>query len=368
MFIFILENVSGLAVSPAKKEINFQPNYESSYDYHVFGIPKERVVDISLVGDLAKYAEASKTSLTGGGNFVVDLKLPEKIEKPGKHRIGVKVSERIDPELTSMIGTSVNIIVAIDIFVPYPGEYVEINSFRANNVNVGEPIIFNFKLTSRGKNTANFKPRIDIANENGNLLESLAMSERSLDTGESIELKKEFETVGYNSGRYGAVLVVDYGGVTNADTLFRIGDLEIDIINYTKKFDIGGLRKFEILVESGWNDLISGVYANVFVFNNSGKLIEFKSTTETLKPWEEKIIEGYFDTSKFAPGKYNANITLFYFGKDTGSSTSEVVEIELIEQKEEKTWLIVGIVVSSVLFFGLVIFLILKIFKRKKKK
>ena len=83
-------------------------------------------------------------------------------------------------------------------------------------------------------------------------------------------------------------------------------------------------------------------------------------------PWEEKIITGFFDTRNFTKGFYDANITLIYYGKDKGRSTSEIVKVEFVEMIKPVliVWIIVGIVILLIAVFLTKKYLL----KDKKKK
>jgi len=127
------------------------------------------------------------------------------------------------------------------------------------------------------------------------------------------------------------------------------------------------MEKINIEIENGWNDYIDGVYGELIFFNNSKKVTLVKTSTETLKPFETKNIEGYIDTKLFLEGDYDVNLTLYYFGKNKGESSSKMINMKFI--KEEKNLTSLVIISFVVLIFLLTILFILKRkFKNKKKK
>mgnify|MGYP001560507375 CR=1 FL=1 len=364
LMIISLQNVSALGISPAFREYNFEPGLEGKISYIVFG-SEDVEYGVFVTGDLAPYVKLSKTIVRGGDSFDVDFKLPDVIETPGLNRIRVHVAEKIDPELAGgFIGTRIVVISQIDIYVPYPGRYLQV-FLRGHDVNLGEPVRFELDINSEGKEDVTVTPLIEIFSETGEQKETLYFAEKEIASQEQLKLQKYLNTSSYNPGNYKAIAIVDYGVIAQSEVFFRIGELRVDIEGYTSKLYAGKLQKFDIGVASGWNDAIAGVYADVVLFNDTNdNLISFKTSTTGLIPWETRNITGYIDTAGFQPGVYNANITLFYFGKEEGRSTNKVVKVEIVEPPSSATWYIVGGI-------GLLIIIVItaiKIFKKNGSK
>jgi hypothetical protein len=365
ILIILINLSSALGIRPGKIEFNFQPGLEQTITYSVFGADSETELELYVEGDLAEYVKLDKEILVGGGGFNAILKLPAYIEKPGKHRILIGAKEKFDEEtLGTAVGTSINIRGVIDIHVPYPGKYLEI-SLGSHDVNIGEPVQFELNIASKGKEDVSITPKIEITSEE-KTIETLYFKNRILKSQEEIKLYKILDTTNYNPGNYNATAIVDYGKSAIAKSKFRIGELVINIINYTKQITIGGLQKFNIEIESGWNDNIDGAYAEVFILNGSTNLLSFKTSSTSLTPWEKKNITGFFDTTNFEKGFYDANITIKYYGKDVGKISSKLVKIEFVKTPRKLlVWFIIG---GIVLLLGAGVFLIKKYFLKHGKK
>lgn len=355
-----------LGASPARVDINFAPGLETSIVYNVFEDNPNKELEIYADGDFAEYITFDKEKLVGSGTFIATLKLPEYIEKPGQHKTFIFVKEKIEEEIVGVVGTSVTIGTLVVVHVPLPGRYLEL-SLDSHNVNIGEPVDFMLQITSQGTEDINIIPRIDITSQ-GNpdkIIETLYLKEREIKSQEVLKLKKTLDTTDYNPGKYKAIAIVDYGKIAKAESDFKIGELIINIVNYTDKIIIEKIKPFNIDIESGWNDHIDGAYAQVFIFNNSESLVSFKTSSTQLTPWEKKTITGFFDTSDFTEGLYDTNITLIYYGKDRGRSTGEIVKVEFIEKI--KPVLIVCVIIGIiVLVVG--VFIVKKYLLRNKKK
>ncbi|HIH63307.1 MAG: hypothetical protein QT05_C0015G0008 [archaeon GW2011_AR13] len=363
----IITSISALGVSPAIKEYNFQPNFEDVIKYRTLGIPSNMELELYAEGDLAEYVTIDKKKLFGEGEFRVSLDLPEHIEVPGKHIIYIGVKEKVDPELIQgTVGTSVTIQAVIVIYVPYPGKWIDA-SLTGNNVNVNESVNFELSLTSKGTEDVEVSPRIEISSKD-KIIETLYFTNRLIKSQENIGLKKTLETVGYNPGTYLATAVVDYGTIVLSKVDFKIGELTIEITNHTDKILLGGVKRFEIEIESGWNNNIENAYAKVDFFNESGKVTEFKTSPTSLIPWEKKTIEGFFDTSGFVEGTYNANITMIYYGTaDISKTSNKVVSVQFIKESKLNITLI-AIIGAIILIIIMIIIITILIIKKKNDK
>lgn len=360
IFIFLINICSALSVGPAKVEYNFEPGLETLVTYFVSHTNPDTEFGLYVAGDLAEFVTLDKDKLVGGGSFTVMIDLPLFIEKPGKHRILIGVKERISEEeeevATTMIRTSVIIQAVIDIHVPYPGKYLEI-LLSSPNVNLGEPVDFKLEILSQGEEDVNVSPKIDILSDD-ETIETLYFFNREIKSQERIELKKILDTRGYNPGVYRALAIVDYGRLAKSESRFNIGELIIHLVNYTKQVEIGGINSFDIEIESGWNNKIDGAYAEVFISNSSVDLFSFKTSSTSLEPWEKKTITGFFDTSNFTKGFYDANITFIYYGKDVGKSSSELVKIEFV--KGENNFQMILLISVGVILLLVVLWIIIK--------
>lgn len=362
--VFSFSSVLALGISPAFKEYNFDPGYEEEIHYTVLA-PDGMDIEISAGGDLAEYVTLSKTEMKGSGKFSAKLKMAESVEVPGAHRIRIFVGQKVDPELASgFIGTRVVVVSTIDIYVPYPGRYLE-TSLKAHDVNVNEPVNFELDIISQGKEDVTIKPRIDIFSQSGEQVDSLYFNERVIRSQENVKLQKLLNTSKLNAGNYRAVSVVDYGSIVQSEAEFRIGDLVVNILGHSTELYAGKLQKFDIGIASGWNNIIDGAYADVVFSNSSGRATSFKTSTTTLLPWQETNITGYVDTTELSPGQYNANITLIYFGREQGSSTSKLVQVNILEPPSLLIWFIIG---GAGIFIILILVLIRWLYKNGKKR
>ena len=361
---FFISFCSALGVSPAKKEFEFYPNVELIVPYKVFGVSSNQELELYVSGDLKDFVKLSKYDMIGPGEFALKINFPEKISKPGEHRIFVGVKEKIDDELVDGVGTSVIIQSVIIVNVPYPGRYLDV-FLSSGNVNFGEDVLFELRIENKGKENVTIVPRIEVMTSDEDYLETVYFRERLIESQSKVDLKKVLNASSYNPGKYRAVGIVDYGEIASSEVDFRIGELSIDLVNYSREVVISEVSSFDIEMESGWNDVIDSAYAEVSVFNNSGELVFFKTSPESLSPWERKKVTGYFDSSKLKEGYYDVNLTFFYYGEDIGESSSEIVSVNFVEK--ENLILVVLLILIVILIVMAVVFFIRRTCYGKKK-
>jgi len=370
--IYLSSQVYALGASPPSRIYNFEPGLEDEFTINVLKDTNKKIV-LGVMGDLNESVTLDKTELADDEkSFSVKLKLPEELTEPGKHRTYILISEQPDPELSNFIETAITVKVVIMVYVPYPGRYFDAK-LEARDVNVGEDVRFDLEIFSRGTEDVEVLPRIEVYDSKGLRIGELELQPRMILSQEEVKLKKFFNTEGLNPGDYSAKAFVEYGLTAEAETTFRLGSLSIDLVNYTNLFFIDDLEKFVLKIQSGWNDNIEGAYAEIFIYNDSFKSDSFRTSPVTLTPWQKRTVEGFFDSSEFAPGAYEANVTLYYFGGGEKASNSQVVTVFFQEPPDDGSlvWYYIG--GGGILLF--IIAIILKYFiinknngKKRRKK
>ena len=216
---------------------------------------------------------------------------------------------------------------------------------------------------NRGKESINITPEINIYSGK-EMVEKLVFENRIIESQEEKKLKKILDTKNYKAGDYRAVGVVDYGERVETEIEFRIGSLNVDIINYTNRILIGGIQKFNIEVESKWNNKIENIYALVSIKLNSTSSLDFKTTPVSLNAWKKAKLSGFFETDDFEEGVYNIDMILFYSGKN---STTQG-QIEFIKKKKTNLLIFGILIIGFTLIIIISVILIKRYLKNVKKK
>lgn len=313
ILLFCMSYVSSLGISPAIKNINFDPGKQVNISFYVLDAVDGVTYDVGFRGgSLAKYSLLSADSVIGGGSFTLTINFPQSLDVPGEHTISLSVRER--PSETSFINTLVEVGSVIKTFVPYPGYYGDL-SLNIPDVNAGEQIPVELHVINRGDNPLNLSSvYVDFVSSSGESVKKLEFTPVTIPVSGDRYFRKYADSLGIEPGNYIATAKVSYRDIDREiNRSFRVGTLFVNITNYTDSINRGGIQKFYITLESKWNSPIYGAYVEVNITNNEYSTL-FRTPSADIIPWEEKIIESYLDTENL-DGYYDLYLNTTYHGQ-----------------------------------------------------
>ncbi len=361
IFLLNLQLVLSLGISPAIQYVDFQPGLELEYSFKVYA-GSEQSIELYSEGEFSELVKFDKKELNGGGGFNIKIKLPQEIEIPGKHTLLIGAREKVDAE-AGAIGTSVVVRAPIFIQVPYPGKYAEI-SLLIHNANVGEPIKFEVSVASMGKEPILATTNIEIYSEKKKI-ETLDLGTKLIENQKSDKFIKFLNTSNYKPGDYNATAIVDYqAAIAKKSSGFRIGELFVDMTNYTNEIIKGGIKPFEINIESLWNDPIENVYGEIYIIKNNMSIISFLTPSVSLSGWEKKTLNGYVNTDTLELGEYDLDININYEGKKTMNKGKLTIKTK----QKYRAYYIIGSILTVLIVLIILIFIYFKFIKRIIKK
>ncbi len=345
MFFLILIFLSSGAiaisgVSPGSYSVDFSPGLSREF---VFSFVLDNdVADLFVEGILAEYVSLDKKKISGSESVVASLKLPSQVDSPGVNNIKIVAGD---------------VVGIIKVNVPYPKKWVALE-MGVPNVNIGEDVNLNLKAFSLGEESVVVEPKIEIYKD-GKLIKTIEMGSEEVASGEFREFNFLLNSSNYLVGDYYAVAFVNYGDrVARVDNAFRIGELLVEILNYTDEVKAGQIARFEIEVESLWNNDIDDLYIEVSIigFENS----TFSTPNIGLESWQIKKIGGFLNTQGIGVEEVDAEITVYYMGE----KISKIVKLKVELGFDYVYWGIV-LVVFIVLVFA--VWRVLVFVKRTKK-
>jgi hypothetical protein len=372
---------SGLLVSPGRVGMNFVPGYvyDGKVCYTITGISRLRFTVSGVLPDSITFKnldENNEKIITPEDNCVYyAFKVPAKAPMPGNLRTNVYATEA--PEDGGSFGAVVSVAHQVDVFVPYPGKYLEY-FFSVNNVKAGEAVPMAVTITSKGQEVINSAQGfITIFDKNNKTLATVStQAEKNIKTDEQRVLEAKWDSAGYKEGNYQAKLKLVYDEVTgNASAPFKLGGLDVNMLNYTREVIIGNLREFYVLVDSIWAENIPGVRAIVSIYNFSASkdkpLQSFETLTRTLAPWGTDNLKGYVDATNLNLGEYDIKIELYYTLSDLKKDYQgkfKVITEPVIKAPPKKVKLFTTQNLLIALGFLLIIFIILLMLTLLPKK
>lgn len=324
--IFLIQNTLAIGVTPGLKSIDFEPALERTVDFSVVNSENKNMnVVIYVQGELNESIYLSENSFfmkssESSRQLQYTVKLPSKLS-PGSHTADIVVMQLPEKSESgqAFVGTALAVVSKVNIVVPYPGKYVE-SELSVNNAGQGGDATIVNIVTSRGNlDIVSVRSNIDIYNSLYEKVATLNTEEISLSSGERAELVANWKA-GVPPGTYKAVVTLIYDGeTTKLEKQFNVGqnDLELQEVS-VRDFTLGGIAKFEMLVENKWGEEIKNVYAQTEVFDNSGNVMaDFKSPTYDLPALTKKVLTSYWDTGGVSEGTYDASIYLKYGEKSS---------------------------------------------------
>jgi len=163
------------------------------------------------------------------------------------------------------------------------------------------------------------------------------------------------------AGRYKALARINYdGSILEEKKNFNVGERLAKILNISDaKVKKGDIAKFDINIQSYWNEIIKDVYLELKVV---GQEVNSRTESISLGPWDSRTITGFLETSSLEEGEYEVDVILNYDDKYSEAKTSLVVT----KGFSLSVTTIVLIVIIAILILLVIINIVM--FKKKWKK
>ncbi|RMF55633.1 DUF3324 domain-containing protein [Candidatus Woesearchaeota archaeon] len=339
--VFLIFAQTAFAIGIGGSELNpsvvFEPNLNLKYSYQIITTlsePSDYEVYVKMGKndniDLTKYVTIEPTThfsnVKPGDNpyFTVKVNLPESIEEPGYHSIIVGVVE------AETQGGALNSRTAAETYITilslFPGKLLK-SQVSVRNTNADEETEVKVNVQNLGEETINsVKAKIQVFDSDNNVVRELTTKSISLGPGKKDVIKEPLSVQGLQPGEYSVKAFITYDGrEDSAENTFKIGELSVNIVDYSKVFYSNQINEFNIQVESVWNHHIKDVYAEVIVENK-----RVKTPTTSIDPWQKKIITGYFDTRGIKPGTYAGQIIVHFNGK----TSLKDIQVQIVHPRE----------------------------------
>jgi hypothetical protein len=365
LFSFNVGAVS-FGVSPAIYEVDFEPGLEKDFVFNFATDAPDLDFVVNVTGELAHFVTLDKYKYSGKiGTVTATLKLPQSIDVPGSHRIFVgalpKTDNRGRTGGAAAVGITVRANGVIKVLVPYPGKYADV-VFNINDANAGEKVKYRLRIYSRGEEQIVTSTSINVYDSTNKSVGVFDIGSDIIPSSEHVEINSDLDVSTLEAGNYRAVAVVTYsGGERRAEDTFRLGNLSVDIVNYTREFDRNKINQIYIDVKSGWNDPIKGVYATGKVVGHEE--VTFQTSSVDLGPWKEAKLIGHFDTTPIGEEENFQMELVLHYGDKT---VEETINLKL---KEEKFNYLLwgGIGFGILIIVGYIVWLIVKLKKLERK-
>lgn len=306
--------------------INFEAGLTKNLNVVVENIEKK---DFELIvyseGELAEniFLEKSKFSLTKEQNSVeipYKISLPEDLN-PGIHSVDIVVLKIFE-------GKTESIITNVYVVVPYPGKYAEAELSVENSIKDREAR-FKVFVKNLGKvDLSNVEATIDIYSDLGEKIDTLNTESISITASQTKEIISKW-SVDVAVGNYKAVGNLFYDNeVYEFEKTFRVGSdvLELQQV-YVRDFSLGGIAKFEFLVENQLDEVLKDVYVEAEIKKGENSVAEFKSSRYDVPFSSKYVLVAFWNTKNIASGNYDFFVSFITPNKNF----KQELEIEILE-------------------------------------
>lgn len=339
--LVIVGDVFAIGVTPGRKTIDFEGGLQDSVEVTILNNDnKEMNALIYVEGELNESVILHDTlinfkSSDSSKKFTYDIRLPEILREPGIHEARIVVREvpvNVASE-GSVVGATSAVISQLHVLVPYPGKYAKAE-IRVSPNTKDKSVTFVVLVNNLGtQNIANAKGIIDILSGTNQKIASVNTNQKTISSKTREELVGAFDVSGVNPGNYLARLSLLYDEeVASSQITFSVGDLLIDIIDISvSDFRLGGIAKFNILVENRWGEEIKGVYSEMIIADQKGdEITRFKSATKDILGLEKSQLISFWDTAGVREGAYSGRIIVYYQDRTSERQVKALVSLNEI--------------------------------------
>ncbi len=386
VFLVLVNQTHALGIAPSHFDVIFEPGLEKTIQLKVMNnAHKDFDAVVYAEGALAEYITIEnptiKLSKEDDSKIILyKVMLPPSLEKQGLHEAKIVVRE-IPKETKGGTTVTANLAVAskLNVMVPYKGKYAETKLFVTNFKENEES---NFAVEVKNLGTQDIIEAyaiINIYDPANNKVATVTSNKASIKSKDNELLIAKWKP-DLKPGNYRAVAILMYDNLNTKDEKpFSIGTMFLDINSITiNNFKLGGIAKFDILVENEWNEEIPGIYADTSITDKDGKIYSsYKTASIDISSFGQQEINSYLDTSKLSMGAYKLNIDLNYLSQKTGMIFDILVEYDKITatlagrvigvEEEEKPAVLKSIYILIFLVLILIAFNIFIYFKKLRK-
>ncbi len=365
IFIPSVESIglSGVKLSP----IIHVPG--KSLTNHYFITDTSLLVAVSLGGSFARYANITPLI---DNQFDLIINFPEEPITPGTYSLSLSATEVAEAEVAgigSLTSVSKQFVVEV-----YSWDKEITASLSAPSVNENGTVHFAVTVQSRTySDIDSVRAKITIFNLENVTLAEVYTNRRPLPSLAEDVLTASFNTTGLRPAQYFARAFIEYDGRKKiADATFRIGTMDLILLNYTRTLE-RGFTLFQVLVSNNWGNELRNVYAKLILQDQFLMMQPLLQTPSiALGPWQEGIVEGFVKID-FPAGEYNGTIQLFFEGEQK-EEPAEFTVIESISPEKVKADIelsrknmIIQLLAIGVLILIVFILFLLKNTSRKSK-
>lgn len=324
VMVLLATSIAAIGVSPARTTIDYTADSSRDVIITIINTEGRNIAATVYTEDKSGIVKIEDNEFDLSHNekskdIKLKLKLPPNM-KPGITDIDIVIKQLPDEEYPSplFIKTELAVISQIRIRAPYPGKYAEIENIEVTNAIVNSTARFSVPVINFGNATINeLQAKIKILDPDKNVKAEILSQKTTLDANRRVILEAQWNTGNMPTGKYHAIAEVMFDGMTNTkEKDFNLGKLIIRLLRVeTNNYQFGGIAKYDIWVQSEWNEKIKDMFGELEINDSNQQIIAtLKTPTTELEPYTPTAITAFWDTSSVPIGQYFLHLRLRFNG------------------------------------------------------
>jgi len=371
LLVLLTATVSALGIRPAKAQIDFEPLLEKRMSLIIVNTEKQAMaVSLEAQGALKDYIFFEKNSLT----FTPDeqfketyytIKMPSELP-PGDNTGEIYITQSLQGEQygENVLSANLRLLYKLTVTTPAPKEGV-FAQIRFEETSTGIGIVTqvdNYGLT--GINEA--KSTISIFDGEAKLKE-LETNKASIGAQSQGELRTAIGKEELAIGEYRVLSSVNYDNqILEVVKRLLVGVPKLKLKPKELLLSSNDINEFETEVTNEWNKQIENAFLTLVLRADGKEVGSMKSPTFTVPGSNKQIIKAFLDATNLGPGTYEAILTAHY--SDTSSQETFKLKLSEDAKKESQSLKLVYILLGTLMFVILVMFIILIVLLLRKRE
>ncbi len=323
VLIVLVSQVHGFGIAPGEKEIPYKPGEQTTVEVKIINSNHENLKIVFYAeGELADkvtfkdpFLEIKSDQTEAKTSYTFHQPSVSELKKQGEQTINI-VARGLSGGNNEGIGANLAVVSALKLMVPYKGKYVRSRLFVANFQN-GQPSNFVVEAENLGdEDVVQGQATVDVLGPFNDKILTLTSHVERINAKSRVLFTLPW-TPELNVGQYQAMSTVIYDNKNVQDSKsFTLGEQKVAIESIdVRNFKLGGIAKFEVMLQNNWNTPVDGVYGEITIVKDGKIYTQSKTENVGMQPREKKVINGYWDTSTVIPEKYELKLKLYYSGK-----------------------------------------------------
>jgi hypothetical protein len=389
LILLLSISCSAIGITPTRFQVSLKPGQSQTVTIDVIRHTGTQC-NIYPIGDpefIAAFASKGNYQLPNkNNNILLTFNYPTNISRGGYFG-GQLVFEEMRPNVEGA-GARAAVGAPVSLLIQFIGKYAGAQ-LDAKDTKLNQPVPIALKITNFGtENIASASGTVSIFDNTHNKIGEVSTQPAPLAPMQSTTFNLTWDSNGYTKGNYYAEAYVTYDEKSaTANDTFKIGTLNLKILNFSDTANQDTVNSFYIKVENEWNDPLENLFADVTLKNISGQVASFSISEQEINAWQVKNMKGFFNAQGIQPGDYDANILLAFnevgiTSKQHSNASGKIKVLpytapvknetkETPKTTEAPTGFSAYLTMTNILMFILLIFFIINILifilKRKKE-